>query len=261
MIRKISTKTGGLLLGGGALLTALGFGFMPSAVWQQFRADVAKFREEIAQKVDDATRGTPLFGSGDFLRKSKAPPVEVTHPSTNPGTLAGPVIRGTSGEEGMLLPDGSFRKEGQRVLERVLEDPKLKKGFVEDLAEYLANGFYPEAQGGRFTITLFSVNRYCGARMNTETGGGRSALMSYVFQPTMLRGLYHLYLRTFLENLAEKASLRCSKRELEQFYTELILKLNELALGLKAILQQPDFELQLASYEKLAEACESINAK
>lgn len=97
--------------------------------------------------------------------------------------------------------------------------------------------------------------------MNTETGGGRSALMSYVFQPTMLRGLYHLYLRTFLENLAEKASLRCSKRELEQFYTELILKLNELALGLKAILQQPDFELQLASYEKLAEACESINAK
>ena len=246
-----------------ALVAALAFWYTrPPEVQEKLREDAANLREEAARMVDDATKGTPLAGSGNLLRSAPTPPpASVMHPSTNPGTLGGPVIRCESDVEGMLLPDGSFRKEGQRVLNRVLEDAKLKKDFVEDLAEYIVNSFAPDAQGGRFTKDLQSLNSHCGTRMNTETGGGRTALLRYVFQPTMLRGLYHLYLPSFLETLQDRAKLRCSKRELEQFYTMLTARIADTAKALTALLAQSDLSGQLKAYEKLAEACEAVSAK
>ncbi|MCR5813033.1 MAG: hypothetical protein K6G15_00880 [Desulfovibrio sp.] len=234
----------------------------PQEVQEQLRQDASNLREEAAKLVDDATRGTPLAGSGDLLREPPPPPpAAVLHPSTNPGTLAGPVIRGPSGIEGMLMPDGSFRQEGQKVVGRVEEDGRLKKDFVEDLAAFIVRRYQPDAKGGRLALSVQSVNQHCGTRMNTEAGGGRTALMRYAFQPTMLRGLYQLYVQDFLQKLALYAKERNLDGHLPLLYQQLAQKCTSVANAVEAILKTPDIEKQLADYERMAESCENISAQ
>ena len=234
----------------------------PPEVQEQLRQDASNLREEAAKLVDDATRGTPLAGSGDFLREPPPPPpAQVLHPSTNPGTLAGPVIRGPSGIEGMLMPDGSFRQEGQLIVNKVQEDGRLKKDFVEDLADFIVRRYQPDAKGGRLALSLQSINQHCGTRMNTETGGGRTALMRYAFQSTMLRGLYQLYVQHFLQSLAYAAQKRKLEGHLPNLYRQLAEKCSRVANAVEIILKAPEFEQQLADYEAFAEACENISAQ
>lgn len=234
----------------------------PPEVQEKLRQDASNLREEAAKLVDDATRGTPLAGSGDLLREPPPPPpAAVLHPSTNPGTLAGPVIRGPSGIEGMLMPDGSFRREGQQVVEKVQEDTRLKKDFVEDLADFIVRRYQPDARGGHLTLSLQSVNQHCGIRMNTEAGGGRTALMRYAFQPTMLRGLYHLYVQNFLQTLTLSAQKRHIEAHLPDLQRQLAQKSASVAAAVEAMLKSPDFEKHLADYEKFAEACENLSAQ
>ncbi|MCR4666912.1 MAG: hypothetical protein K5657_06420 [Desulfovibrio sp.] len=234
----------------------------PEEVREQLREDASGIREEAAQFVDDATRGTPLAGIGRFIRKEDPPtPESVLHPPTNSGTLAGPVIRGESGRAGMLLPDGTFRKDNQPVLARVEEDSWLKKRFVENLAAFIVGHYTPKSRGGAFSLSLSSLNQYCATRLNTEGSGGRSAFLRYAFHSSMLEGLYSLYAGYFAGELERKAREKWNDASVRSFFSLLSEDVRLTAMTLEAILQDASLMSSLQQYEKDAETCDALRAE
>ena len=245
------------------LVGGLAFWFTrPPEVQDSVREDVSKLREEAAKMVDDATKGTPLAGSGKYLREAPAPPpTQILHPPTNSGTLAGPVIRGQSGLEGMLLPDGSFRKPNQPVLAKVQEDSRLKRRFIDEVADYIVRQYTPDARGGRLALSLQSLNQFCGMRLNTEGGGGRTAFMRYAFHPTMLKGLYQLYVDSFLQRITAKAEEKWDQRAVASLYALLAGRLSQVGAAMDCLLKDKSLDASLRNYEECAEQCETVRAQ
>ncbi|MBQ7586318.1 MAG: hypothetical protein IJU40_08740 [Desulfovibrionaceae bacterium] len=220
----------------------------------------AQILDTLAARLDEATAGTPLAGSGAYIRSKPIQPQEVLHPATNPGTLAGPEIRGESGLDGMLMPDGSFRAEGEQVLKPVTEDNRLSRSFVEDLARFMASQYVVGEPKGHLDFQLQSINQHCGTRLNTEPGGGRQALLKYAFQPTMLKALYHFYVQFYLECL-ERACASLSSLEREDFFKSLSQELEALSLTLSQIIALEDFSPELSAFESSVEEYESMSAQ
>ncbi|MBQ7456328.1 MAG: hypothetical protein IJS54_01750 [Desulfovibrio sp.] len=211
--------------------------------------------EPVATALDEATKGTPLEGFGKHVRDTDAAKEVPPTDSLSGAEIRGSITRGTT------LPEGEFQKEGKNIIGKVLEDTRLKKDFVWDLASYLVSHYAPRAKPGDELCTLPALNSYLGARLNIESQGGRSALMRYIFQPTMLKGLYHLYITYFFDVLKYRLEQQYLKADIPAFYALMEQRIGACALAVTAILASPDLDEQLEAYEKLDDVCEDLEAK
>ncbi|MBQ9536819.1 MAG: hypothetical protein IJU79_03410 [Desulfovibrionaceae bacterium] len=219
------------------------------------------FVERIAMKLDSATAGTPLAGLGKLLRKEPVQPDRVLHPATNPGTLAGHVIRGESGLDGMLMPDGSFRAQGELVLKPVHEDSRLSRNFVEDVAKFIVTRYVPSEPHGQLLLELQQLNQHCSTRLNTEPGGGRQAILKYAFQPTMLKALYQLYISYFLDCLEQSSAETLTLVQQGELFNLLAKRFEDVNATLAHILSVKEFSVELSTFEASVEQYESLSAQ
>lgn len=188
-----------------AVLAALAVG--GTAFWlTRDKATRDHWREEAASVIDNATSGTPLAGVGNVLRDAPPPPPpSVLSPVTAPGTLAGQTVQGSVGQTGVQDgASGPAVQTAEAVPPKVTEDSRVRPEFVQDLAAYLAGRFKPGPHGGVLQVSVQGLNQRYGTRLPGIAGGpggGRAALLRYAFHPTMLQGLYALYVDRFLEDL------------------------------------------------------------
>ncbi|MBR4741649.1 MAG: hypothetical protein IK079_01960, partial [Desulfovibrio sp.] len=198
--------------------------FLGSLVWHFFVRDYA------ANVVDSVTKGTPLEGSGAIFRKDNTAIVRYAASTGDP-------------------------------MDQALEDRRIKKSFVADLAAYLAAAFVPSTDGGGFLVNLMQVNQHCANLLDTDPSGGKAAVLQYAFQPPMLKALYNFYVGYFLDCLKSEAAQRWSKTECFQFYMGLSQYLDQVQGAMQGVLRAQELDDSLQNYEEKAEICEIVVAK
>ena len=143
----------------------------------------------------------------------------------------------TSGLYGSPVPAG--RKDGRRRVSPQGEDTVVGLAFVQDLAKFLADNYWPAGthprarRRGISTATLKWANAIFGARLQgfslnrNNIPQERLRVLNYAFMPSMIRSLYELYAERFLDALEREALSRRfgpgnrppSKVELAEMYS------------------------------------------
>ena len=229
------------------------------------------WRDQAAAVIDNATSGTPLAGVGDVLRDAPPPPPpSVVSPYTAPGTLAGQNVQGTvnspadaamPGNGTAAGPDGFAPPTG--LTPRVTEDSRVRPQFVENLAAYLVSRFKPGPRVGTLNASVQSVNQRFGSKLTglgDGDAGGRVALLRYAFHPTMLQGLYSLYVDRFMEDIAREAKVRdLNAEQTQQLYMALAGRFVMLAGALEGVAATPDLDARLRQMDAAAQNTVGIN--
>lgn len=269
---------------------------LAGAAWWFSRDDAARsdLREKAASYVDGITAGTPLAGIGNVLRTAPPPPPpSVTNPATEPGTLAGRNVLGTvpapvetglpfgaagtdaAGASGAAAgangaPGAEAGAPGQPGAEGALpgyvppvtEDSRVRAGFVAELAHWLAARYKPGPRGGTLGVSVQALNQRLGVAQAGMVAGGRAGLLRYAFHPSMIQGLYNLYIGRFLQDLDEAARRRgLDEAQNRQFHLALAGRAVILAGALEGVASLPDMSKQLAHVEELAQHAVDINAQ
>ncbi len=231
------------------------------------------WRDQAAAVIDNATSGTPLAGVGDVLRDAPPPPPpSVVSPYTAPGTLAGQNVQGTvsspadapmAGNGTAAAPDGVVPPTG--LTPRVTEDSRVRPQFVEGLAAYLVSRFKPGPRAGTLNTSVQSVNQRFGSKLTglgDGDAGGRVALLRYAFHPTMLQGLYSLYVDRFMEDIAREAKARdLNAEQTQQLYMALAGRFVMLAGALEGVAATPDLDARLRQMDAAAQNTVGINSQ
>ena len=214
------------------------------------------WREQAADAIDDAARGTPLAGVGGMLRAAPPPPpLAVSRPATVPGTLAGQVVQGTVATAG---------QEGQSVqpVSRVSEDSRVRPALVDDLAGYVVSRYKPGQRGGTLNLSVQALNQRYGLQLAGQAEGGRAGLLRYAFHPAMLQGLYGLYVDRFLEALGAAAMTRgLTLVQTRQMELALAGRCVTVAGALEGVAALPDLGKRLKRVEQLSEDAVEINSQ
>lgn len=269
-----------------AVLLVLGAGYW----FSREEATRTDLRERAASFADSLAEGTPLAGVGNIFRNSPPPPpVSVTNPATAPGTLAGRNVQGTvpapvdtsipvgpgqdagagasragdaasQGSQDALSPEAAAAPVG--YLPPVTEDSRIRAGYLSELADWLASRFRPGPNGGTLAVTVQNLNQRCGVAQVGMVQGGRAGLLRYAFHPTMIQGLYNLYVNRFLADLDSAARKRgFDEAKNRQFHLALAGRAVLLAGALEGVVSVKDMKQQLARVEKLAQNAIDINAQ
>lgn len=271
-----------------ALVALLALG--ASAWWlSREPAEKEALRAETADRVNDLLKETPLAGMGDILRVSPPPPPDIVlHPPTEPGTLSGRHVEGAilapaqNGEAPELsLAQGGARgdeptpatpsangEQGDKPafspepIPPVKEDAKLKQTYLRQLADWLADKYRPGPRGGSLAVSAQSLNSLFGVTIADKTGSGRESLLRYAMQPSMVRGLYSLYINQFMTDLNEAAGAKGFNAEANrEFHRALGGHAALLASALAGALETPDLSQKLAAVDELAQNAVDINAQ
>ncbi|MBQ9405618.1 MAG: hypothetical protein IJU37_02645 [Desulfovibrio sp.] len=283
------------------LLATLAVLLVGSAAFWLTRDDATRlrWREEAANALNTATEGTALAGVGNVLRAAPPPlPEAVVKPMTLPGTLAGQTVQGpvaptgsstahitasqtvaASGSNDAVVAAQMPSKQGESVqsgqgspagneavatLPRVTEDSRVRPHVVEDLAAWLVSRYKDGGRTGTLNVSVQSLNQRYGAMLVTASSqgrGGRDALMRYAFHPTMLRGLYNLYVVRFLEALNREAVARgFTPRQIGQFRSALAGRMAQLADALEGVASMTGLLARLEAVDKAAQDVTNINA-
>lgn len=255
----------------------------------------AGLRERAASYVDGITEGTPLAGMGNIFREAPPPPpLSVTNPATEPGTLAGRNVQGTvpapvdttlpygagaggagstpgaHGAAGEGAPAEGAGQPGEAAAEGTLpgyvppvtEDSRVRAGFVAELANWLAARYRPGPRGGTLAVTVQSLNQRIGVAQAATVTGGRVGLLRYAFHPSMIQGLYNLYVGRFLQDLDQAARKRgLDEAQNRQFHLALAGRAVLLAGALEGVAALPDVKERLAHVEQLSQNALDINAQ
>ncbi|MBD5557588.1 MAG: hypothetical protein HDQ92_03245 [Desulfovibrio sp.] len=279
------------------LVVVLAVLLLAGAAWWFSRDDDARndLREKAASYVDGITAGTPLAGIGNVFRTAPPPPpASVTHPATEPGTLAGRNVQGTvpapvdtglpygaagpdaagaaggAGGAGAGAAGAGAAGAGQAgadgalpgYMPPVTEDSRVRAGFVAELARWLAARYRPGPRGGTLAVTVQALNQRLGVAQAGMVPGGRAGLLRYAFHPSMIQGLYNLYVGRFLQDLDDAAKRRgLDEAQNRQFHLALAGRAVILAGALEGVASLPDMAAQLAHVEKLAQNAVDINAQ
>lgn len=239
----------------------------------------ADLRERAAAFVDSLADGTPLAGLGDVFRPAPPPPPpSVLTPPTEPGTLAGRNVQGTVpapvdtgpadagaardavAAEGQGAPGAGERQAG--FVPPVTEDSRVRPGYVAELAAWLVSRYRPGPRGGTLAVSVQSLNQRCGVAQAGMAEGGRAGLLRYAFHPSMIQGLYGLYVHRFLEDLDTAARRRgLDETQNRQFHLALAGRAVMLAGALEGVASVPDMGQRLAHVEQLAQNAVEINAQ
>jgi len=230
-----------------------------------------QWREQAAAVIDNATSGTPLAGVSGVLRDAPPPPPSVVSPYTAPGTLAGQNVQGTVASPSDMAAQGSTAAPftgadipGQPG-PRVTEDSRVRPQFVESLAAYLVSRFKPGPRGGTLSASVQSVNQRFGSKLTglaEGDAGGRAALLRYAFHPTMVQGLYSLYVDRFLEAIAREARARdFNAEQMHQLEMALAGRFVMLAGALEGVAATPDLDARLRQVDAAARNAVEINGQ
>ncbi|MDE5832525.1 MAG: hypothetical protein K2H64_06010 [Desulfovibrio sp.] len=246
-----------------------------------------RWRETAANFVNDALRGTPLAGLGDVVRSTPPPPPDrVLNPPTEAGTLAGRVVEGTVGSPADLSVDDETPSRGAPLLSLTTEgahsgeteaprspqfsnvplppaqeDSQLKPDYLADLSRWLVARYKPGPRGGTLGISVQSLNNLVGVTIAQRARGGRSALLRYAMQPSMIQGLYRLYINKFMEDLDAAAAKRgLSKEENSQFHLALGGGAALMATALEGVLAVPELGAKINKIEELAQNAADLTA-
>ncbi len=236
-----------------------------------------QWREQAAGVIDNATSGTPLAGVSGVLRDAPPPPPpSVVSPYTAPGTLAGQNVQGSvvvpsgmstpgaAAPGGAAAPFSGADMAGQPG-PRVTEDSRVRPQFVESLAAYLVSRFKPGPRGGTFGASLQSVNQRFGSKPTgfaDGDAGGRAALLRYAFHPTMVQGLYSLYVDRFMESIAREARARdFNAEQTHQLEMALAGRFVMLASALESVAAMPDLDARLRQVDAAARNAVEINGQ
>lgn len=249
-------------------------------------------RDAAAETVNDALNGTPLAGAGDILRESpQPPPPQVVTPLTETGTLSGRRITGTIASpigtgssqtwqsrqdgdlastrpvgEGMLAPGVAGGAEGntfsQEYMPPVKEDPTVRSTYLADLAQWLADRYRPGPSGGTLSVDARNINQLCGVELAARAKGGRSALLRYAFQPSMIQGLYNLYINQFMSDLDSAAKKRgFDENQTRDFHKALAGRVIVVANALDGIMEIPDLAKKLGDIDAASRKAVDMNAQ
>ncbi|MBD5416810.1 MAG: hypothetical protein HDR50_03950 [Desulfovibrio sp.] len=274
------------------LVVALAVLLLALTAWWFSRDDDtrADLRERAASYVDSITEGTPLAGVGNILRTAPPPPpASVLNPPTEPGTLAGRNVQGTvaapvdtgfpagaggSGGAAGATGAGTSGAPGDGAgaagaegtlpgyVPPVTEDSRVRSNFVAELANWLASRYKPGPRGGTLAVTVQSLNQRCGVAQAGMVAGGRAGLLRYAFHPSMIHGLYNLYIGRFLQALDDAAQRRgLNEAQNRQFHLALAGRAVILAGALEGVAGVTDMKEQLAHVEQLAQNAVDINAQ
>lgn len=257
---KPRTNRGSARLG---LLAVLALLIVSAAAYWLTRDESTKenLRQDAVAALDKATEGTPLAGVSTLLTPPPPPPPpSVLNPPTAPGTLSGPTVQGSVGRplDAATMPGGPQNGAAQVVAPKVVEDTRVRFGFVDDLAAHLVESYVPGARGGSLSVTPRSLNNRYGVNLTGLDGGaqgGRQGVLHYVFHPAMLHGLYNLYVDRFLLAVAQESQLPHKGRTLtptqtRQMYMVFAGRLVTTAAGLEAVLSLPDLQQRLDTLQQ-----------
>ena len=271
---------------------------LAGAAWWFSRDDAtrADLRERAASYVDGITHGTPLAGMGNILRQAPPPPpASVLDPPTEPGTLAGRQVQGTvpspvdTGLAGQGGADGAGTGAGGAdgagtagagaapgegmaaggadgalpgYMPPVTEDSRVRADYLAELANWLVARYRPGPRGGTLGVTVQALNQRGGTAQAGMVAGGRAGLLRYAFHPSMIQGLYNLYVGRFLEDLDSAARRRgLDEAQNRQFHLALAGRAVLLAGALEGVAAVPDMKVRLAQVEELAQNAVDINAQ
>lgn len=243
------------------------------------RTDAEKeaLRASAADLAGEWLGGTPFAAIADYLRPAPEPlPQAVTHPLTAPGTLAGrnvtatissPMDFGAENSQSQFLlarnqagtsEDAAQIVFDQAPLEPVKEDSRVKAGYVEGLARWLAGAYKP---GGGLNVSLQALNQEGGGRLAGEAAGGRSGLLRYAFHPAMINGLYNLYIGRFMQELDAAAKRKgLNAEQNRQFHRAVGGRAALMAAGLDGVLRVQNLSAKLANIDDLAQKAVDCNA-
>ena len=256
------------------LLAVLALLVVSAAAYWLTRDDETReaLRKQAVTAIDKATEGTPFAGVSTILTPPPPPPPPaVLNPPTAPGTLSGPVVQGATGTpvDTSMMPGAPQDGGPQVVAPKVVEDTRVRFGFVDDLAAYLVESYTPGARGGSLTISPQSLNSRYGVNLTGLDGGaqgGREGVLHYAFHPTMLHGLYNLYVERFLEAVTLESQRPHKGRTLtqaqaRQMYMVFAGRLVTTAAALDAVLKVPDLRAQLDLLQAKADAVRDIGGQ
>lgn len=106
-----------------------------------------------------------------------------------------------------------------RIMPRVEDDSIIRISFIEDLARYLAESYYPAHSGpakgdnGVLVNGAKSLNMNYGVKMTglvwsgDDIQKGHQSVLRYALTPTMTDALYRLYVDRFMHELQKQAKL------------------------------------------------------
>lgn len=249
-----------------------------------------ELRERAADAVNELASGTPLAGVGDILRDTPPPlPPELLNPPTEKGTLSGRQVTGSiaspvdlggdgaadtredtrqadlAAHAGVLAQSGTESGDkpvfSDKPLPPATEDSRVKPGYLSELADWLSGRFRPGPKGGTLELSPQNLNNLWGVSLAGQMPGGRSGLLRYAFQPSMIEGLYKIYINQFMDNLNQAASKRgFSEKDNRDFHQAMAGKAASYASAMSGILEIPDLSGQLANIDALGQKSVEENA-
>ncbi len=210
--------------------------------------DLGKRLREAEEAAQSDQTGQDAGLSGSQVQASIATPGSG---QTEPGENT--AADGQTGESG----------ESEEALPPLVEDERVKPVFVDDLAGWVVDRYVPGRQGGSLAVSVQSLNQRYGSRMTglvTPQGFGaqaRESLLRYAFTPSMITGIYNIYVDAFLRSIARNAQGRdkpLSANELKSLYQALGSRCTLLAGGLESVSALPDLAGRLRALNQREEA-------
>lgn len=204
----------------------------------------------------DMAGGTSAPYQTDGFNGRQVDPSRLTDTETSTET---PILANIFGKEEKTQDKPVFSSE---PLPPATEDSRVKPGYMNELADWLATRYRPGPSGGTLELSPRSLNNLFGAGIAEKTKGGRSALLRYAFQSSMLDGLYKLYINQFMSDLDQAAAKRgFNAQESRDFHQAIAGKAATYAAALSGILQVPDLGERLARIEALGQKSVEENAQ
>ncbi len=143
-----------------------------------------------------------------------------------------------------------------------VEDRVISRNFVSDVALYLVNNYVPGENSGTINASPISMNIYYGTNLKElpQAGGftqAREYILSYVYTPSMLQGLYSAYSSQFIEDMQSYAAVPMGDREaLSQEEQQVMFQdysdyLNSLASATQSVIDVPNLREKAQEHSAL----------
>lgn len=202
-------------------------------------------REQAATVFDGVTQGTPLAVLSDVLRGvTPVSPEQVISPD----------------------PAASVQPQ-QAAVPKVTADTTVRPDFIEDLADYIVANYRPGRGAGSLSLDVQEINQHYGTKMTglANSGGNhgnRAEILRYVFSPSMIQGLYGLYVDRFLEILVQRGTQKFfNSEQMCQLLLSVAVRSVVLSGDLEGVAAVPDIGGRLKKLDEASQSVVSVNGE
>lgn len=155
------------------------------------------------------------------------------------------------------------------------DDTVVRIGFINSLAAWMVKNYIPSSKStmsGSINVTLQSLNMRYGIGMaglswkGEDPHAARSAILRYVFTPSMLDALYRLYVDRFMKALSEELSVRhhnnvFNLQQKQEFYRLYAIQFRGISSILQGIATIPNFVQKVDDIKLAAKRVVDTNTK